>query len=41
MKGSTDKARTPAHLRARTRRWFEHVTEEFELEQHHNSKAKT
>jgi hypothetical protein len=35
MKGSTDKARTPAHLRAETRRWFEHVTEEFELEQHH------
>src|SRR5258708_352925 len=35
MKYCTDKARTPAHLRAETRRWFEHVTEEFELEQHH------
>jgi phage terminase small subunit len=35
MKNPADKARAPAHLSPATRRWFEHVTEEFELEQHH------
>jgi hypothetical protein len=40
MKSPADKARPPAHLRPETRRWFEHVTEEFELEQHHVRRAK-
>jgi ribosome modulation factor len=35
LKSTSDKARAPAHRRPETRRWFEHVTEEFELEQHH------
>jgi hypothetical protein len=40
MKSPADKARPPAHLRPETRRWFEHATEEFELEQHHVRRAK-
>ena len=35
MKRTADKARAPSHLRPETRRWFEHVTDEFALEQHH------
>jgi phage terminase small subunit len=35
MKRPADKPRTPSHLRPETQRWFEHVTAEFELEQHH------
>jgi phage terminase small subunit len=35
MKRPADKPRTPSHLRPETRRWFEHVTDEFALEQHH------
>ena len=35
MKRPADKPRIPSHLRPETRRWFEHVTDEFALEQHH------
>jgi hypothetical protein len=35
LKRTTDKPRAPSHLRPETRRWFEHVTDEFALEQHH------
>jgi phage terminase small subunit len=35
LKRSADKPRAPSDLRPETRRWFEHVTDEFALEQHH------
>ena len=35
MKRTADNPRAPSHLRPETRRWFEHVTDEFALEQHH------
>jgi phage terminase small subunit len=35
LKRTADKPRAPSHLRPETRRWFEHVTDEFALEQHH------
>jgi phage terminase small subunit len=35
MKRPADKSRPPSHLRPETRRWFEHVTDGFALEQHH------
>src|SRR3954468_20789740 len=35
LKRTADKPRAPSHLRPETRHWFEHVTDEFALEQHH------